>query len=385
MAKFDKNHYVPNCVLKNFANKQNNGKFGFCYINLLEGKIEGRTTNSSFYEIKLYDQKNEENVKELEHTFNKSIESIIQPLLKKLISCMTETIVLSRNEIELIKKFALIQIYRNVRNGDNYSHIRINKDITLSKYNIKEGESPNDFWKREMMTILKSSWDELLKTDMIGIKSILNEINRSFIMLFKTDNELCINDLGYVTERIPIKLSKEAQEEYIKLSKAYGEEVFKVSDFDVRAQNEIEEDRVYIDNYILFPISSNFSIALVNGIWKYKLLDPLNFNYIPSNLLNNHLSIPETDYVNKDKIKNNKDIIKYKSPDDTYKYKIHIMTENETEQTNFLLINEAYQYIAVKTFNCFINTFKDYRDLKNKKIENIRHDLTALLKEYKLQ
>lgn len=89
--------------IKNFANKQNNGKFGFCYINLLEGKIDWQTTNSSFYEIKLYDQKNEENVKELEHTFDRSIESIIQPLLKKLISCMTETIVLSRNEIELIK------------------------------------------------------------------------------------------------------------------------------------------------------------------------------------------------------------------------------------------------------------------------------------------
>ena len=382
MAEFDKNHYVPNCVLKKFANKQNNGKFGFCYINLLEGKIDWQTTNSSFYEIKLYDQKNEENVKELEHTFDRSIESIIQPLLKKLITCITETIVLSRNEIELIKKYALIQIYRNVRNGDNYSDNRINKEITLSKYNIKDGENPNDFWKREMMTILKSSWDEILKTDMVGISSIANEINRSFIMLFKTDNELCINDLGYVTERIPIKLSKEAQEEYIKLSKAYGEEVFKVSDFDVRAQNEIEENRVYIDNYILFPISSNFSIALVNGIWKYKLLDPLTFNYIPSNLLNNHLSIPETDYVNKDKIKNNKDIIKYKSPDDTYKYKIHIMTENETEQTNFLLINEACQYIAFKTFNCFINTFKDYQELRYKNVTNIRHDLAKVLEKY---
>ena len=384
MAEFDKNHYVPNCILKNFAIKLNNGNFGFCYLNLLEGEIEWRTTNSAFYKIKLYDQKNEENVKELEHTFDRSIESVMQPLLKKLITCMTETIVLSRNEIELIKKYALIQIYRNVRNGDNYSDNRINKEITLSKYNIKDGENLNDFWKREMMTILKSSWDEILKTDMVGINSIANEINGSFIMLFKTDNELCINDLGYVTERIPIKLSKEVQDEYIKLSKAYGEEVFKVSDFDVRAQNEIEEDRVYIDNYILIPISSNFAIALVNVVWKLKLLNLLNLNNLPSNLLNNHLSIPETDYVNKDKIKKDEDIIKYKSPDDTYKYKIHIMTENETEQTNFLLINEAYQYIAIKTFNCFINTFKDYQDLKNHNVENIRHDLKALLKEYNL-
>ena len=385
MAEFDKNHYVPNCVLKNFANKQNNGNYHFYYLNLLEGKIEGRTTNSSFYKIKLYDLKNEENAKELEHTFDRSIEAIMQPLINKLIACMEETIVLSRSEIELIKKFALVQIYRNVRNGDNYSDVGINKELTLTKYNIKDGERLNNFWKREMMTILKSSWDEILKTDMVGIKSIANEINRSFIMLFKTDNELCINDLGYVNERIPIKLSKEEQEEYIKYSKIYGEEVFKVSDFDVRVQNEIEENKVYLDNYILFPISSNFAIALINVVWKFKFLNLINFNNLPTNLLNNHLSLPETNYVNIDKIKKDEDIIKYKSPDDTYKYKIHIMTENEVEKTNFLLINEAYQYIAFKTFNCFINTFKDYQDLKNNKTENIRHDLTSFLKDINLK
>ena len=382
MSEFDNNHYVPNFVLKNFAIKQNNKKYGFCYLNLLKGEIEWRTTNGSFYEIKLYDLKNEENVKELEHIFDRRIESIMQPLLNKLIMCMEETIVLSRSEIELIKKFVLVQIYRNVRNGNNYLNKGIDKEYTLSKYNIEDGESLDDFWKREMMTILKSNWDEILETDMVGIKSVAHELNSSFIMFFKTDNELCINDLGYVTERVPIKLSKEQQEEYIKLSKAYGEETFKVSDFDIRAQNEIEEDRVYVDNYILFPISSNFAIALVNGIWKYKILNPLNFNYLPSNLLNKHLSLPETNYNNIDKIKKDEDIIKYKSPDDTYKYKIHIMTENETEQTNFLLINVAYKYIAFKTYNYFKNIFKDYQELKNKNLQNIRHDFTAVLEKY---
>ena len=297
MAEFDKNHYVPNFILKNFANKQNSGKYGFCYLNLLEGKIEWRTTNSSFCKIKLYDLKNEKNVKELEHAFDRNIEALIKPLLKKLLECKEETVVLSRREIELIKKFALAQIYRNVRNGDNYLDVRINKEITFSKYNIKDGESLDNFWKKEMMTILKSSWDEILKTDMVGINSIANELNRSFIMLFKTDNELCINDLGYVTERIPIKLSKEQQEEYVKFSKAYGEEVFKVSDFDVRAQNEIEENKVYIDNYILFPISSHFAILLVYPLWKlkYENFNTSIFENLPSNLLNNHLSLPETD------------------------------------------------------------------------------------------
>ena len=384
MAEFDNNHYVPNCVLKNFANKLNNGKYGFCFLNLLEGKIDWQTTKKSFYQKKLYDLHDFDNIKLLEHTFNHEIENIIEPLLKKILECKEETVVLSRSEIELIKKFALIQIYRNVRNGDNYSDVRINKEITLSKYNIKDGESPNDFWKREMMTILKSNWDEILKTDMVGISSIANEINRSFIMLFKTDNELCINDLGYVTERIPIKLSKEEQEKYIQLSKAYGEEVFKVSDFDVRAQNEIKENKVYIDNYILFPISSHFAVLLVYPLWKlkYENSNISIFENLPSNLLNNHLSLPETNYVNKDKIKNEIDIAKYKSLDDTYKYKIHIMTENEVEKTNFLLINEACQYIAFKTFNCFINTFKDYQELRYKNVTNIRHDLAKVLEKY---
>ena len=385
MAEFDKNHYVPDFLLKNFALKQKGGKYAFYYLNLLKGKVEWRTTKNSFYKKKLYDLKNEDNIKDLEHSFDRSIESIVQPLLNKLIACKEETIVLSRSEIELIKKYALVQIYRNARNGDNYSDDEINTENTISKYNIKDGESPDAFWKRELMTILNSSWDEILKSDMVGIKFVANEINSSFIMLFKADNELCINDLGYVTERIPMKLSKEQQEEYIKFSKAYGEKIFEVSDFDVRAKNEIEENKVYIDNYILFPISSNFAIALVNKIWKRKLLNSIDFNNIPSHLLNNHLSLPETNYVNKDKIKTDEDILKYKSPDDTYKYKIHITTEKEVELINFLLINEAYQYIAFKTFNCFINTFKDYQNLKYDNIGNKGHDLTAFLKEYNLQ
>ena len=76
------------------------------------------------------------------------------------------------------------------------------------------------------------------------------------------------------------------------------------------------------------------------------------------------------------------DIAKYKSPDDAYKYKIHIMTEKEVEQANLLLINEAYQYIAFKTFNCFINTFKDYQELRDKNVKNVRHDLTKVLERY---
>lgn len=380
MSKFDKNHYVPNCVLKNFAIKQMNGKYGFCYLNLSKGSIDWRTTSNAFYQKKLYDLHDSDNIKLLEHTFNHQVESVIEPLFTKLLECKQETVVLSRSDIELIKKYALVQIYRNVRNGDNYSGVGINKEFTLSKYNMKDGESSNNFWKREMMTILKSSWDEILKTNMIGVKFCAYEINSCFIMLFKTDDELCINDLGYVTERIPIKLSKEEQERYVKFSKNYGEEVFQVSNFDIKAQKEIEENQVYIDNYILFPISSNFAVVLVNKIWKCKFLN--GFNSIkknwPSNLLNNHLSLPETNYVNKDKIKRNEDIIKYKSSNDTYKYKIHKMTENEVKQNNLLLINEAFQYVAFKTFNNFVNTFKDYQELRNKNLHNIRHDLSFL-------
>ena len=66
-----------------------------------------------------------------------------------------------------------------------------------------------DFWKREMLAILDSDWDSLLKTDMIGIRKNALEINSSFLMFIKTADEFCINDLGYCTERIPIKIPKD--------------------------------------------------------------------------------------------------------------------------------------------------------------------------------
>ena len=229
-----------------------------------------------------------------------------------------------------------------------------------------------------MLTILDSDWDSLLKTDMIGICKNALEINSSFLMFIKTADEFCINDLGYCTERIPIKIPKDQQDDFIKTAQIIGQELYGKDNFDEIAKKEIADESSYIDNYILFPISSNIAILVVSPLWKQYLLHPeLRHKGIPfhSPLLHNHLSIPRTIYKNADKIKNDADIVTYKSPEDQYIYQLHAMSCEETVYLNHLMINEAFCYIGLKTPEKFLKTIREYNSLASMQTQNIKKNL----------
>lgn len=149
-------------------------------------------------------------------------------------------------------------------------------------------------------------------------------------------------------------------------------------DFDEIAKKEIADESSYIDNYILFPISSNIAILVVSPLWKQYLLHPeLRHKGIPfhSILLQNHLSIPMTTYKNADKIKNDADIITYKSPEDQYIYQLHTISCEETIYLNHLTINEAFCYIGLKTPDKFLKTIREYNSLASMQTQNIKKNL----------
>jgi hypothetical protein len=119
------------------------------------------------------------------------------------------------------------------------------------------------------------------------------------------------------------------------------------------AKYEIDNKKSYIDNFIFFPMSSNVAVLLVHPIWKNLLLypDKMIHSEMPfrSNILNSHLSIPKTKYVNEDKIKESMNFLKQKHPEDKYQYQIHKMTEAETQWLNHITINEACRFVGLVT------------------------------------
>lgn len=377
MSHYDKNHYVQCRLLKNFAQQNKNGNNVICVLNLINFAAYYAKPENAFCENNLYDVEFADNNKDLELKFKTNIEDPMGTLLNKIDNDSAPTFTFTRAELETIKKYILLQIYRTPHNKKSYTNI-LDNTFELSQFNINQNESKVDFWKREMLTILDSDWDSLLKTDMIGICKNALEINSSFLMFIKTADEFCINDLGYCTERIPIKIPKDQQDDFIKTAQIIGQELYGKDNFDEIAKKEIADESSYIDNYILFPISSNIAILVVSPLWKQYLLHPeLRHKGIPfhSLLLQNHLSIPMTTYKNADKIKNDADIVTYKSPEDQYIYQLHTMSCEETVYMNHLTINEAFCYIGLKTPDKFLKTIREYNSLASMQTRNIKKSL----------
>ena len=251
----------------------------------------------------------------------------------------------------------------------------------LSQFNIKKDESEEDFWKREMLTILDNEWSDLLKSDMIGVRKHAIDANASFIMIIRTNNEFCINDIGYVTERIPTRILKEEEQEYIHLAKEIGKQLYGKDNFDEAAQQEIEKQSSYFDNFELYPISSNCAILFVSPIWKYVLFEPSIIKGLSlySPILLKYLVFPQNDYVNAKQIKTQEDLEKYMDVNDKYTYTIQTITEEETVYLNTLTMNEAYCYVGIKSPKAFISSVRMYNYLTSNGQKNMHHNFNGFV------
>lgn len=375
MASFDKNHYIQKALLNRFAIKTSNKHYQICVLDLIDFNAAYHNTASAFQENKLYDVSAAEDVKELEHKFSVKIEQPMSQIVRKCV--LENNYTFKRHELETIKKYILLQLYRTPNNQRSYVNVPQNA-FELSQFNIKEGENRVDFWKREMIYILDNSFDSLLASDMVGIKKHAMEINTSFLIFLHTDSEFCVNDLGYATERIPVKIPENKQDHYIRQAKEIGKTLFGKDNFDEIAKREIENNKSYFDNYILFPISSNIAILSVSLMWKYiftnKTVREGYKNTIYSPFLTKHFSLPKNTYVNMDKIKTDADIPLYKDKDDLFEYEVQQISAEETIYLNHLLMNEALRYIGIKTPSALIPAIREYNRLESIGTTNLHHN-----------
>lgn len=375
---FNRNHYIQNRLLKNYSIKADNGKHKICVLDLINFSVNYRNTDSAFYENNLYDINNGSDIKELEIKFNEIIEKPMVKLFDRICDSVDE-VVFTRKELITIKKYFLLQHYRTPKNKTNYTIPR--QGFKLSQYNIAEGESEEDFWKREMLTILDSKWSDLLQSEMVGVRKHAIDTNSSFMMIIKSDSEFCINDIGYVTERIPVKIAKDKEQDYIKVAKEIGKQLYGIDNFDEVARREIANQSSYFDNFELYPISSNCAILFVDPIWKMAFLEPqiiAEMNLF-SPILLKYLILPINEYVNFDKMKKQEDIPKYMDEEDKFKYRIQKITDDETIYLNNLTMNETYRYIGVKTPNTFIPSVRMYNYLMSIGEKNMHHNYNGFV------
>lgn len=417
MSEYERQHYVPNGILKNFGIKKPNGNYEVCLIDLFNSKVEYRNTQRAMYARNIYDI-TDEDVKALEKKFSTKIEEPMFKIVDRLLKNVN-IILLTREELMIIKKYMLIQIFRSLRNMTGY--IAPPEGVKeLSSYNIQEGESKLDFWKREMTTIIDSDWDSLVNsTDLVSVKSFAQTIHTGFLIFFKTEEEFIINDSGIVSERFFIEIPEEEHDAFIKYMNEIVEERFGTDGFGRIVKDPLQKGKMHIDSGLWMPLSSNLAVVNVHLLLKIYLTDSQIIDELPIPLacskLFGFLSHPENIYVNQKAIdadlekminkysgeigklparkatffKNSllrATIIKNKSDDDQYLYEVQELGPYHTMEWNLSVMNETHQYLCFKTPAKVIPVIQEYNQQKADGEENMKKDYTGydnLLKNLK--
>lgn len=406
MPDFEKQHYVPNGILKGFGTRKPNKKYEVCLIDLAESKVEYRNTESAMHEKNIYDIAGED-PKLLEKRFKTEIEDPLYAIAQKLKNDKKE-IHLTRRELEVIKKYMLIQIFRSAPNREGYSNPQKGKNL-MSNYNIMEGESQLDFWKREMMSIIENDWDHLVDMDLVSVKLHARMIFKGFLLFFRTDEEFIINDLGVVTERFPVKISNQEFENTIKIF----ERDLGIS-LDEKTVEIMKSKEQYIDTGIWMPLSKDLAVVCVHELFRYWFTSPMFLYMLPipiqESKLFGFLSLPDKIFINQVKIdtdfKNMVEahesdleklaeedmyiflnslmdgaIIKNKDKNDRYKYAVHTLNKHITMEWNLSVMNEAHRYLCFKTPTKLIPAIKEYNQLKAIGWTNMKKDYAGYIEQ----
>lgn len=120
MSHYDKNHYVQCRLLKNFAQQNKNGNNVICVLNLINFAAYYAKPENAFCENNLYDVEFADNNKDLELKFKANIEDPMGTLLNKIDNDSAPTFTFTRAELETIKKYILLQIYRTPHNKKSW-------------------------------------------------------------------------------------------------------------------------------------------------------------------------------------------------------------------------------------------------------------------------
>ena len=311
---------VYNLMLKNFA-----GADGIYVADMSKNDVSARKPDMAFRDAEPCDE-----VAEFERRFAEVIEKPMDRILSK-INKMSKSILLTRTELETIKKYILLQMNR-------------------TPYSDAEAEDDKDLWKRETSAILDMEWDDLMKSDLVDVLKDSAEVNNSFLLFFRTDEEFVIGDSGCVAECVPGTPEEGSDEE--------------------------PEDFI---NYNLFPLTSEIAVLLISLPWKMRFSSPGAVQGLPltSPILEKYRSVPKMKYVNERRIRSEEDVSKYKHPQDRFTYMIHNVSKDDLHYLNTLTINESERFIGFMTPEKVKPTLESYEGMKGS--VELAHDLSGIL------
>jgi hypothetical protein len=383
MGKYIKHHYIPQFILKRFS-QDNKVKV----FNHIEFSLKSISTRNLFMVENLYDYEPYEDVKIIEKELASKIESPMGQICSRIIAEFDNKpkyLTFTRRELSIIKKYMMLQFYRTEGNMTYYLDSNIKAKNELSKYNIQQDETKIDFWKREMKYILDSNWEDMLTSDMLGVKKFADLLNGGYLGVFYTSDEFLISDLGKVAERMPIKVDVKTQQDLLDALKKYPQ-LNIYPDTEEILRKEFENQSSYVDNFYYFPISPNIALVAFDRSWLMKFSGYSMFDYLKTNLPIQRYHLPNQDYVNSDKILSDKSNFHlYKDENDKFLYTIQYLTSGETDYLNTLMMNEAMKSIAFKTPSKILRSVEKYMIEYRMGTPNVKRNYSGLISLLKQQ
>ncbi|MBR4226581.1 MAG: DUF4238 domain-containing protein, partial [Candidatus Methanomethylophilaceae archaeon] len=249
-----RNHYNQQARLREFAREEGR-HWKLTMVDLERRRVGSRNVETAFYEEGLYSD-------ELERELNKKVEAPGMKVFGKVYDS-DGYVLLSREEVGVLKKYLLVQQYRNPNNISHYSPGWEGDTLGFNEKFRDGPETYREYVCRMRQEICDRSWGELICSEKDEIRINFLSRNNELTMFVRTDLEFAINDLGHVTERHDwslrnVEMIKEA------LRKECNRDGRYPSDEDL---NRHLGRHQYIDNFAFFPMSSNVGTVTINGLW----------------------------------------------------------------------------------------------------------------------
>lgn len=358
-------HYNQQARLKEFARME--GKhYKLTMVDIKRRKIGSRNVEKAFYQKGLYSE-------EVERELNSKIEMPGMRVFSKVYNSKG-AVILTRDELETMKKYLLVQLYRNPTNMATYSPNWAGDILGFNK-EFKNDAEANKHVCDEIHTICNSTWKELSLTKDRELLNNIVLITQTMTLFVKSDVlEFVINDIGSVTERRPYFGHK--REDFRNMFKVMG--IGEIPDDKI---DELIRTHQYYDNFTFYPISSYFGIVLLTPIWTNLIKEKQPFRYVESlipdypfdvevdfdffdwaerkagvhsEFIRQHF-VPCINIYESEKLQDLRSktveeamklIVENSSPNDKYFYPVAQLNLNWSEYLNRLTINEARDYFA---------------------------------------
>ena len=387
MAGYENNHYVPRLVLRRYGDRINK------YNLKTKEYIVSGNIKSAFNEKNLYPEELEKRLASIEGKF---ADLLNNKLLKE-----PEKIVLHRDEIWLIKKFLVLEMFRVPDALSEHRTVKDSPEFSSAAYGFKEkkidGESYRDYIFRTMNVIIDAnSFDDIIKNPNKTYESakwflLYNNCYLTFWDSTNSNEDFFITDRGMTCEHEKTRFEFEQygfKEELIKsgyiLSKVFDESL---------PQNQkdayfelMEKSRFVYANYYMFSISATRMIGLINPWYRLHfdndLVKKLGVPEVyPCMLSKEALETNTVKYINQFKIDNGTfDPEKDFDSKDEYIYNVKYISFEDVCIINCMMLDRAYEMIGFaeankikKSLNIYTKLLvklNDYNALKEKLIND---------------